>query len=183
MPRVFKLITSVPIPSRSGLTHLYTSMHLADAFAIRLPPGTSRSPELLARFILSHRPAWVGWLIKVRDTVVACLGLKTAKHLGSLANRIGVFNVYSTNPTEILLGEDDKHLDFRISVLCTEAPEGSNQLVFSTVVHCHNAIGRAYIFIISPFHRLIVKASLLRAARVGWPLAIVPKDNQTGEVK
>ena len=173
MPREFELIMSVPVPSRSAITHLYKSMNLADAFAIRLPAGTSGNPDLLARFILSHQPSWIGWLLKVRDTIVACFGLKTAKHLASLANRIGAFKVYSTNQTEIVLGEDDKHLDFRISVLCSaEAePEGSRQLVFSTVVQCHNRLGRAYIFVIAPFHRLVVKASLLRAARVGWPLA------------
>ena len=173
MPREFELIMSVPVPSRSGITHLYKSMDLADAFAIRLPAGTSTNPDLLARFILSHQPSWIGWLMKVRDTIVACFGLKTAKHLASLANRIGVFKVYSTKKTEIVMGEDDKHLDFRISILCSgEAePEGSRQLVFSTVVQCHNRLGRAYIFVIAPFHRLVVKASLLRAARVGWPLA------------
>ncbi len=173
MPREFELVTSVPVPSRSGISHLYKSMNLADAFAIRLPAGTSSNPDLLARFIFSHQPSWIGWLTKVRDTIVACFGLKTAKHLASLANRIGIFKVYSTNQTEIVLGEDDKHLDFRISILCSgEAkPEGSRQLVFSTVVHCHNRLGRVYIFVIAPFHRLVIKASLLRAARVGWPLA------------
>ena len=176
MPREFELITSVPVPSRSGIDHFYQSMNLADAFAIRLPAGTSSNPDLLARFIFSHQPFWVGWLLKVRDTIVACFGLKTAKHLASLASRIGAFKVYSTDQTEIVLGEDDKHLDFRISILCSgEAePEGSHQLVLSTVVQCHNRLGRAYLFVIAPFHRLVVKASLLRAARVGWPLATCP---------
>lgn len=176
MPQEFELIMSVPVPSRSGITHLYQSMNLADAFAIRLPAGTSSNPDLLARFILSHQPAWIGWLMNVRDTIVACFGLKTARHLATLANRIGIFKVYSTNQTEIVLGEDDKHLDFRISILCSaEAePGGSRQLIFSTVVHCHNRLGRAYLFVIAPFHRLVVKASLLRAARVGWPLATCP---------
>jgi hypothetical protein len=173
MLREFELITSVPVPSRSGITHLYTSTNLADAFAIRLPAGTSSNPDLLARFIFSHQPFWVGWLLKVRDTIVASFGLKTTKHLASLAHRVGAFKVYSTDRTEIVLGEDDKHLDFRISVLCAgEAePEGSHQLVLSTVVQCHNRLGRAYLFVIAPFHRLVVKATLLRAARVGWPLA------------
>ncbi|WP_223450587.1 MULTISPECIES: DUF2867 domain-containing protein [unclassified Pseudomonas] len=176
MPREFELITSVPVPSRSGITHLYKSMNLADAFSIRLPAGASSNPDLLARFLFSHQPSWIGWLTKVRDTIVACFGLKTAKHLASLAGRVGIFKVYSTNQTEIVLGEDDKHLDFRISILCSaEAePEGSRQLVVSTVVQCHNRLGRAYIFIIAPFHRLVVKASLLRAARIGWPLATCP---------
>jgi hypothetical protein len=146
MPREFELITSVPVPSRSGISHLYESMNLADAFAIRLPAGTSGNPDLLARFILSHQPSWIGWLTKIRDAIVAGFGLKTARHLASLADRVGVFKVYSTNQTEIVLGEDDRHLDFRVSVLCSgEAePEGSRQLVVSTVVHCHNRLGRAY---------------------------------------
>jgi hypothetical protein len=36
-------------------------------------------------------------------------------------------------------------------------------------VHCHNRLGRFYIFVIAPFHRLVVKASLRRAAALGWP--------------
>ena len=149
MRREFELIMPVPVPSRSGIIHLYQSMNLADAFAIRLPAGTSGNPDLLARFILSHQPSWIGWLTNVRDAVVACFGLKTAKHLASLANRIGPFKVYSTNQAEIVLGEDDKHLDFRISILCSgEAePEGSRQLVFSTVVQCHNRLGLSLIHI------------------------------------
>ncbi|ONH50640.1 Protein of unknown function [Pseudomonas cedrina] len=173
MPREYERVLSVPVPPRSGITHLYTPMNLADAFAIRLPAGTSGNPDLLARFILSHQPAWIGWLLTVRDTVVVCFGLKTARHLASLAGRVGAFQVYSTDRTEIVLGEDDAHLDFRISVLCSEEvePEGGRQLVFSTVVQCHNRLGRAYLFVIAPFHRLVVKASLRRAARIGWPLA------------
>ena len=31
MPREFELITSVPVPARSGNIHLYQSMNLADA--------------------------------------------------------------------------------------------------------------------------------------------------------
>ncbi|MDQ0740508.1 DUF2867 domain-containing protein [Pseudomonas sp. W4I3] len=174
MAREFERVTCVPVPSGSGIAHLYELMHLADAFAIRLPGGASSDPDVLARFILAHQPAWIGWLMNVRDTLVACFGLKTAKYLASLTNRIGIFKVYSANPTEIVLGEDDKHLDFRISLLCSDEaePQGGRQLIFSTVVHCHNRLGRAYLFVIAPFHRLVVRASLLRAARIGWPMAL-----------
>lgn len=167
----FEAVKSVPVPAMSGITRLYEVMNLADAYAILLPTGTSSDPELLVRFILSCRPRWMGWLIKIRDTIVGCFGLKTAKDLGSSTSKIGVFNIYSSNEMEILLGADDKHLDFRISILCSDdsMSADSRNLTFSTVVHCHNRIGRAYIFIIAPFHRLVVKASLIHAARVGWP--------------
>ncbi|MBC3209464.1 DUF2867 domain-containing protein [Pseudomonas sp. SWRI111] len=173
MPQEFEPVMAVPVPSGSSVAHFYTSMNLADAFAIRLPAGTCGDADLLARFILSNQPSWVGWLMQVRDTLVGCFGLKTARQLAALADRVAIFKVYSTNQTEIVLGEDDKHLDFRISILCSaEAePDGSRRLVFSTVVQCHNRLGRAYIFVIAPFHRLVVRASLRRAARLGWPLA------------
>lgn len=117
----------------------------------------------------------------LRDAIVAIFGLKTAKHLGSAGtggqeSRVGIFKIYSTAPTEIVLGEDDKHLDFRLSVLYSDTPSplGKQRLIVSTVVHCHNRLGRAYIFLIAPFHRLIVQASLRRAARIGWPSAAQP---------
>lgn len=176
MTNKFTTVTPVALPARSSITHFYAATNLADAFAIRLPLNASSDPEVLARFMFGQQPAWIGTLMKVRDAVVATFGLKTAQHLSALANdpkarRVGIFKIYSTSDTEIVLGEDDKHLDFRVSVLCSGDPagEGGRQLTVSTVVHCHNLLGRAYILIIAPFHRMVVKASLQRAALIGWP--------------
>ena len=114
----------------------------------------------------------------VRDAIVAGFGLKTAKHLKSVGtenreSHVGIFKIYSTDQTEIVLGEDDKHLDFRLSLLCSDTPSplGKRRLIVSTVVHCHNRLGRIYFFLIAPFHRLVVQSSLRRAARMGWPRA------------
>ncbi|WP_426176977.1 DUF2867 domain-containing protein [Massilia sp. TWR1-2-2] len=181
MPNEFTLATAVVLPAQSAVTHLYKGVNLADAFAIRLPPGASSDPDLLARFIFSHQPSWVRNLTGIRDIIVARFGLKTARHLATLASgakadRVGIFKVYSTSETEIVLGEDDKHLDFRVSVLCSRGAADGRQLTISTVVHCHNLLGRAYLLVIAPFHRLVVKASLRRAARIGWPDAAVQRD-------
>jgi hypothetical protein len=171
-------VTPVAIPQWSRVAHIYKSTNLADAYAIRLPVGASGDPELLARFIFTHQPSWIGILTRIRDAVVACFGLKTAKHLATLSQdasskRISFFKVYSTSKTEVVLGEDDKHLDFRVSVCCLDerTPEIGQQLILSTVVNCHNLLGRTYILIITPFHRMVVRASLRRAANIGWPAA------------
>jgi len=171
-------VTPVALPTESRIARAYESVNLADSYSIQLPAGTSANPELLARFIFSQQAPWISGLMKVRDALVAGFGLKTAKHLTSLgsepkANRVGLFKIYSTTATEIVLGEDDKHLDFRVSVLCSgEAPTANkHHLVVSTVVHCHNRLGRIYILLIAPFHRLVVQSSLRRAARIGWPRA------------
>ena len=171
MPIEATIATPVALPAQSGVIHTYPSVHLADAFAIRLPANASRDPETLARFIVGHQPAWVDRLTQVRDAIVACFGLKTARHLATLAGkekdqRVGIFRIYSRSDTEIVLGEDDRHLDFRVSVL-----RGAHEVTVTTVVHCHNLLGRTYLFVIAPFHRLVVKASLRRAAKLGWPQA------------
>ncbi len=166
---------AVPLPRESRISAVYTRPNLADAYAIDLPLGTARDPELLARFIFAHQPRWVAALMDVRDSVVSVLGLKTGRSLRSASeqlNRIGIFKVYETHRFEVLMGENDKHLDFRASVLYREA-QGSQceaSLVLSTVVHCHNLLGRVYLTLIAPFHRLVVQSFLRHAARLGWPL-------------
>ncbi|CAN7474822.1 DUF2867 domain-containing protein [Pseudoduganella sp. LjRoot289] len=176
MPIELMLASPVALPAQSGVIHTYESVNLADAFAIQLPLDASTDPDLLARFIFEHQPAWIGKLMNIRDAIVAGFGLKTASDLAALGGeanpgRVGIFKVYSTSGTEIVLGEDDKHLDFRLSILCSSgpAPDSKRMLTVTTVVHCHNLLGRAYILAIAPFHRLVVKASLRRAAQIGWP--------------
>ena len=166
---------AVPLPPESRIAAVYVHVNLADAFAIELPPGTARSPEVLARFVFAHQPRWISVLMRIRDALVGGLGLKTVRSLSSVAaggSRIGIFRVYETNAVEVIMGEDDRHLDFRASALYQPpAPSGAGgaRLVLSTVVHCHNALGRGYLAVIAPFHRLVAKSLLRHAARIGWP--------------
>jgi hypothetical protein len=176
MPDPSHRVTPVSLPPESGVAALYAAVDLADAYSIELPSGTSQDPEVLARFIFSELPPWMAGLMKIRDAIVAGFGLKTTKQLAAAdaknkENRVGIFKIYGKAPSEIILGEDDKHLDFRLSVLrLGSAPlPGKQRLILSTVVHCHNRLGRLYIFIVAPFHRLVVQASMRRAARMGWP--------------
>lgn len=170
-------VTPVPLPPNTAILKLYAKTHLADAYAADLPPDASADPEALARFIFAQRSVWGDALMRLRDRLVARLGLKTSAQLASLspqeqAARIAIFRIYSITPTEIVLGEDDSHLDFRVSVLCSAAsPDGARRVTVSTVVHCHNLLGRIYIRIIAPFHRRLVQHSLRSAARAGWPSA------------
>ena len=178
MPGDCILVTPVALPSRSAIASLYKSMDLADAYSIQLPPSASSDPDVLARFVFSHQPAWIIALTKIRDAIVVGFGLKTSGRLASLpdakTDRISFFKVYSRSEAEIVVGEDDKHLDFRVSLLCSrrDVSQTGHTLTLSTVVHCHNLLGRTYLWVIAPFHRLIVKATLRRAADIGWPKAI-----------
>ena len=105
---------AVPLPPESRISAVYAEVNLADAFAIDLPPGTARSPEVLARFVFAHQPRLVSVLMRIRDALVGGFGLKTASSLssvGAAGSRIGIFKVYEANSVEVIVGEDDKHLD------------------------------------------------------------------------
>jgi hypothetical protein len=179
MPNADSSVQAVALPTESAVTRLYHAPDLADAYAVRLPDNAIDDPELLARFVFAHQAGWVAKLMGVRDALVARVGLKTAKQLRAQSadgsrERVDIFRIYTRSAHEIILGENDSHLDFRLSVLqqTRHTREGrSRYLVLSTVVHCHNGLGRFYILAIAPFHRMVVRSALRRAARMGWPTA------------
>lgn len=166
-------VARVDLPQRSVLEPLYARAGFADAFAIDLPSNATGDAGRLAAHMLMGQAPWVGWLLGLRDTLVAGFGLKTSSGLrdDAATDRIDFFRVYDRRRQEIILGEDDRHLDFRLSVLVEESVL-CRRLVATTVVTFNHLGGRAYIAGIAPFHRLIVKSSLRRAERSGWPSEI-----------
>jgi hypothetical protein len=164
-------VQEIPLPHASMLAGIYPETHLVDAFAAFLPHDVDRDVATLASFVFAQQAPWVKALMRMRDVIVEPFGIKTAKQLEEAApsSRIGIFRIYQRKENELLLGEDDRHLDFRLSVLLDESSAGQPKLVISSVVHCHNALGKTYLALIAPFHRRIVPASLARAAKTGWP--------------
>jgi hypothetical protein len=131
-----------------------------DTFTLRLPPGSSRDVEDWHRaLITAGSPAWVAALMAVRNRVARGLDLDTA---GGSSDTSPFTPLKRTGDT-LVVGADDKHLDFRgvLRVI-------GDDLQCATVVHEHNATGRAYFTVVKPFHRRIVPA-VLRRARYGAP--------------
>ncbi|MGJ5094899.1 DUF2867 domain-containing protein [Bradyrhizobium oligotrophicum] len=135
----------------------------ADAFRI-----TIDEPDIDARTaaerMLGHAPWWMAALLKLRNLLVRPFGLKTSgADPGSPRPLIGIFPVVDETPQRIVLGFDDKHLDFRVLV-DVASHRATTQVTASTLVQTHNALGRAYLAAIKPFHRLVVKAMLRQVA-------------------
>lgn len=64
------------------------------------------------------------------------------------------------------MGEDDQHLDFRLSILKHGLPDRP-RLTMAMTVTTHNRLGRVYLAGILPFHKIIMRRLLARAARRG----------------
>ncbi|MGW1910753.1 DUF2867 domain-containing protein [Streptomyces sp. NPDC002076] len=143
----------VPLPADSALAAQLPRVDYQDAFAVRLPPGSSTNPEEWARRLFRDLPPWVRRLMRLRDALVRPFGLRRGDHRASMP-----FPRLLATEREVIIGVDDRHLDFRGSVHTDGAT-----LTLATVVHFHNALGRLYFRPVRPFHRRIVRAALRRA--------------------
>jgi hypothetical protein len=103
----------------------------------------------------------VAALMAVRNRVARGLGLDTAG--GS--SDTSPFTLLRRTGDTLVVGADDKHLDFRGVLRII-----GDDLQCATVVHEHNATGRAYFTVVKPFHRRIALAG--RASERGrhWRL-------------
>lgn len=116
--------------------------------------------EEAARISLLNGPKWIGVLLKLRNLIVAPLGLKTENADSQvIENNIGMFPIVKKNDSQIVIGFDDLHLDFRI-VVEVEKIENGTRVYTTTYVKTHNLLGKTYLFTIKPFHKLIVATSL-----------------------
>lgn len=133
-----------------------------------------RAPALDARqasqAIFDSPPSWVNALVGLRNRIAGLFGLKAGLRHSTVAaqQHIGIFPVLAESPQEMLLGLDDRHLDFRVAVSVQAGAAGRQQITVTTVVHTHNLLGRVYLAAILPFHRLIARSMLDRAAK-SWP--------------
>jgi hypothetical protein len=72
--------------------------------------------------------------------------------------------VLSETPQRLIAGFNDNHLDFRVVV--DVAADGTGQRVTATtVVLMHNWLGRIYLSVIKPFHRMVVRSMLRQVTR------------------
>lgn len=158
---------AVPMPGNSVLAPLYADADLLDAFAIELPVEASDDLEVLARIALERQAWWIRALTGVRDVVMAPAGVASSRAVGLAGAAhgpvIGFLPLLSKSATELILGADDLHLDFRVTVQLRANAANARELLAGTVVHCHNRLGRIYLATIAPFHRVIMRANLERA--------------------
>jgi hypothetical protein len=159
-------------PDDGALRRYYQEGDFLDGQWVPLPhPAPDAADLTLATFF--GMPPWVKGLLLMRDGLVAPFGLKTGRSESFRAptrdevlncTYPGVFAVHSATPDEVILGTDDRHLDFRVSIL-RSVPD--DLVAVSTWVRPHNMAGRAYLAAVYPFHRIIVARCLANAARLG----------------
>ncbi|TJV38421.1 MAG: DUF2867 domain-containing protein [Mesorhizobium sp.] len=146
---------TVPDPERA-----LAGAQFADRYVLTAD-GLALTAIGAAERVLGRTPRWVDRLTRLRNLAVRPFGLKTgAAPDAPPETRIGIFPLISQAHGKVVLGLDDRHLDFRILVEVNDLGAGRQEVAASTIVKTHNLFGRTYLAIIMPFHRIIVPAML-----------------------
>ena len=170
---------AVTPPTESAVADWYAGANLVDSFAATLPPARDRTIDQLATEMLGRPVAWFRLLLAIRDAIMGPFGVKTSSQIRlqrvAGAEFIAFFPILSRSQNEVVVGVDDRHLDFRASVLlCRGKPGEADLLIATTAVHCRNWTGRAYLAVIRPFHVLVVRSNLKRVSTLAWAEARRP---------
>ena len=147
----------------AGIDALLAGAQFADAFRVEIADPALDARRAAER-MMARQPRWAEALLKLRNLLVAPFGLKTSGASASAPREmIGIFPILSETPDRLVAGFNDSHLNFRVVV--DVATSGSTRNVTATtLVLTHNRLGRVYLAVILPFHRLIVPALLRQVA-------------------
>ena len=133
----------------------------ADAFRVAVARKTLDA-RTAAEKMFARSPRWVEALLNLRNMIVAPFGLKSSgAGEPNVGGMVGLFPVLSETPERLIAGFNDHHLDFRVVVDVAPSVDGQ-EVTITTLVLTHNRLGRAYLTIIMPFHRVIAKTTLRR---------------------
>ncbi|WP_066338800.1 DUF2867 domain-containing protein [Azohydromonas lata] len=160
-------------PTFSALHSSLCSAYFHDCYALTLPPD-SRTPLELYLDLVSRTPGWIDFFMNLRNKFVARLGLKNVGvlsginrsrpgHAYRIGDQAGIFKLLEIHENEVILGETDKHLDVKVS-MARKNEVGRTVVYVSTVVRVHNALGRVYMFFVTPAHRIIAPSTLANLA-------------------
>ena len=170
-------ITASSIPTHSQLSREAASAYFHDSHAVRLTRTELTALQIFGR-IFGPPPSWLRVLLKIRNSVMSTffrLDSPTAAQIDNIVikdayaigERIGgLWPICSLSDTEIVAGRDNRHLDFRVSILKLADQDGATAFV-TTVCHVHGRFGKCYLFLIAPFHKFSVKRLMADAAAAG----------------
>jgi Protein of unknown function (DUF2867) len=138
-----------------------------DAYRLTVS-GQNLDPAEAARRAVYGAPSWINVLLRLRTILVRPFGLKPGENPApekANAGNIGIFPILDKTQHRLTLGMNDRHLDFRLLVDVNDLGNGRQLVTASTVVKTHNRLGRIYLAIVKPFHRIIVPAMLANIGR------------------
>jgi hypothetical protein len=146
----------------------------SDSYVVKLDQPSLGVIDLFEA-VLGHHPRWAIWLLAVRNRLAELAGLEVPPEATfrrfvrkpdyAVGDLIGPWPIFALNEAELIAGRDNRHLDFRFSVLKLNGPPSA--AAFSTICNVHNRFGKFYLLLVVPFHRWGMRALIRRAIAAG----------------
>lgn len=113
-------------------------------------------------------------LITLRESISKKVGLKTADGMHAIlkeleefdgipGSKIGLFEVLERSEDRLVTGQDDTHLNFRLTFLVEKGDP--QKIILITDVITHNLMGKIYFLSVMPVHKIIMPWVLRRMKR------------------
>ena len=106
-------VQTAPLPADSQLWEWHKQGDFLDCFVTEAAITPRHAAEVVTAF-----PGWTAGLLHLRRIVTAPFGLSNDGP--DAADKVGPFPVTSETAEELIAGFDDKHLEFRVSVMCRD---------------------------------------------------------------
>jgi hypothetical protein len=160
------------VPPSSALSRdLIRNAYFRDSYRVPLTrPDLSIVEIFFALF--GHTPFWMKALLITRNAIARRFGLEAptvaeilhpaVRATYNVGDKIGPWPIFHISANEIVAGRNNRHLDFRLSVLRVMDGDAAS-VVVSTICSVHNFFGKIYLFFIVPFHRTGVKSLMFNA--------------------
>ena len=174
--RMKPTVSACQAPPQSAVAARLAGAHFHDAWSVvAAEPGLSALGQFLRA--AAATPGWVNVLMSIRNQAAAAIGLKNLGGLGSVGrmkaeadyqpgDRVGIFTLIENTPQEVLMGDNDKHLEVVLSVhRALPSASGETIVTVTTVVHIHNLLGRLYMLPVAPLHKIIAPSVLQAIGR------------------
>jgi hypothetical protein len=165
-------VTECEVPASSALDReLVGHCDFRDSYRVPLSHPELGMAEIFFA-VFGHTPFPMKAMLILRNALARLAGLEAPtlaeimkpeiRSAYRVGDKIGPWPVFFVGDNEIIAGRDNKHMDFRLSVLRVRNGDATD-VVVSTVCSVHNLFGKVYLFLIVPFHRAGVQTLLKRA--------------------
>jgi len=170
-------VVECDVPRHSALgKDLIERADFRDAY--RAPLSRSdRSVVEIFFAIFAQRPGWMKLMLIARNKAAALAGREVPRKSEIMnmeqrdryfiGEKIGPWPIFFLSSDELVAGRDNKHMDFRLSIM--KVHDDGPSVVVSTLCMVHNKFGQYYLSSITPFHKFGLRrlmASALAAHRL-----------------
>jgi len=143
----------------------------ADYSDVKFALGSNSLREVVAR-MFSYMPLWLRVLYAIRFVLAAILrldstGLPSAQQLSAddvpmtQGEKFSWITVERAEENKYWSAKiKDHHLDVWLTITCDEMLDDISRYGLSTFVQFNNRSGRFYLWLIKPFHHIVVRAML-----------------------